>query len=138
MGRRRKAKAAPARANAKAGKAAPAKAPAVARPVPAKVSGAKAPAKPGPIAALSNTNPGAAPASRPVRPVKPEPAQKKKPQAKPRPRPVSYKNVDDDAFFRSLDEKGGRPSGGPSIKTYDAEEDTPVTLEDLFGGDDKR
>ncbi len=69
-----------------------------------------------------------------------EPAPKRKTPAKPRPRPVSYQNVDDDAFFRSLDEKGGRPAGsGPSIKTYDdgLEDDSPLTLEDLFGGDKK-
>lgn len=86
-----------------------------------------------------NTGAAEAPPSvaAPVRPAKPEPAPQKKAQAKPRPRPVSYQNVDDDAFFRSLDEKGGRPPGsGPSIQTYeDADEDQPVTLEDLFGGD---
>ncbi|MBQ6370936.1 MAG: FtsW/RodA/SpoVE family cell cycle protein [Firmicutes bacterium] len=72
------------------------------------------------------------------RQARPEPAPKRKASAKPRPRPVSYKNVDDDAFFRSLDEKGGRPASGPTIHMYDdAEGDQPVTLEDLFGGDNK-
>ena len=78
-----------------------------------------------------------------------EPAPKRKTPAKPRPRPVSYKNVDDDAFFRSLDEtpggsgrsgrsNGGAAGSGPVIRTYhDADEDQPVTLEDLFGGDNK-
>ncbi|MBQ9060326.1 MAG: FtsW/RodA/SpoVE family cell cycle protein [Firmicutes bacterium] len=72
------------------------------------------------------------------RPQRPEPAPQPRPQSKPRPRPVSYENVDDDAFFRSLDETNGRPQGGPTIQTYDSgEEDQPVTLEDLFGGDNK-
>ena len=72
------------------------------------------------------------------RQARPEPAPKRKASAKPRPRPVSYKNVDDDAFFRSLDEKGGRTADGPTIHMYDdAEGDQPVTLEDLFGGDNK-
>ena len=72
------------------------------------------------------------------RPQRPEPAPQPRTPAKPRPRPVSYENVDDDAFFRSLDEKSGRPEGGPTIHTYDADEgDQPVTLEDLFGGDNK-
>ncbi len=73
-----------------------------------------------------------------IRPKRPEPSPQRSAPAKPRPRSVSYQNVDDDAFFRSLDEKGGRPADGPSIKTYyDDEEDQPVTLEDLFGGDRK-
>ena len=72
------------------------------------------------------------------RPQRPEPAPQPRTPAKPRPRPVSYENVDDDAFFRSLDEKSGRPEGGPTIHTYDSDEgDQPVTLEDLFGGDNK-
>ena len=73
------------------------------------------------------------------RPKRAEPAPQPRPQSKPRPRPVSYQNVDDDAFFRSLDEKSQRPSGGgPTIQTYDSgEEDQPLTLEDLFGGDNK-
>ena len=68
-----------------------------------------------------------------TRPRRTEPAPKRKAPAKPRPRPVSYQNVDDDAFFRSLDE-----NNGPTIHTYeDADEDQAVTLEDLFGGDNK-
>ena len=73
------------------------------------------------------------PARAETRPRRTEPAPKRKAPAKPRPRPVSYQNVDDDAFFRSLDE-----NNGPTIHTYeDADEDQAVTLEDLFGGDNK-
>ena len=120
------------------------------RPDPPKKRPASRPAKPArgqsaarkPQASQEQaTSRGTKPADRrelaqPIR--RAEPSPKKKPSAKPRPRPVSYKNVDDDAFFRSLDEKGQRPSSGPVIKTYDAAEDEqPVTLEDLFGGDNK-
>ncbi len=76
--------------------------------------------------------------AQPSRRDRPEPAPQPRTPSKPRPRPVSYENVDDDAFFRSLDEKSGRPEGRPTIQTYDSgEEDQPVTLEDLFGGDNK-
>ena len=81
----------------------------------------------------------AVPAPQPKRGARPEPAPQKKTPSKPRPRPVSYQNVDDDAFFRSLDEKGGLPPDGPSIQTWDEpEEDRPVTLDDLFGGGDRK
>ena len=98
-------------------------------------------------AGASNAAPNAAAPSRAAAQARPaeQPAARqaaapaKRSEPAPRPRPVSYKNVDDDAFFRSLDEKGGRPAGGPSITMYDdpQEEDQPVTLEDLFGGDNR-
>ena len=47
------------------------------------------------------------------------------------PRSKSYRNVDDDAFFRSFGE-------GDEILTAPMEsEEQPVTLDDLFGGDDR-
>ena len=49
-----------------------------------------------------------------------------------RPRPVSYRNVDDDAFFRSLEEESGPKTAGGGFPLPSEEEDQPLTLEDLF------
>ena len=52
-------------------------------------------------------------------------------------RAMSYRNVDDDAFFRSFEEG---PQRKINVQTYldDEGEDSPLTLEDIFGGDDER
>ena len=63
-------------------------------------------------------------------------ADRGKPAApKPRPRSKSYRNVDDDAFFRSFENRDHEIN----IRTYmDTEEnDQPLTLDDIFGGDDR-
>ena len=58
---------------------------------------------------------------------------KKAPKKQP-PRSVSYRNVDDDAFFRSFEEGDRRIN----VRTYlDDEDERPLTLEDIFGGDDR-
>ena len=63
-------------------------------------------------------------------------AQKKAAAPKPRPRSKSYRNVDDDAFFRSFEERDRRIN----VQTYlDPDEaDRALTLDVIFGGDDRR
>lgn len=62
-----------------------------------------------------------------------KPVTKKQP-----PRSVSYRNVDDDAFFRSFEEGERKIHGKINVRTYlDDEEEQPLTLEDLFGGDQR-
>jgi len=64
----------------------------------------------------------------------PKPAPRKA-APKPRPKSKSYRNVDDDAFFRSFEERDHKIN----VQTYmDADEgDQPLTLDDIFGGDDR-
>ena len=63
------------------------------------------------------------------------PQAKRSAAPKPRPKSISYRNVDDDAFFRSFDEGDGKIN----VTTYQDPEDPdqPLTLDDIFGGDDR-
>ncbi len=64
-------------------------------------------------------------------PAREEPARQPSRRAK----SISYRNVDDDAFFRSF-EKDDRKI---NIQTYndDSEDEQALTLDDIFGGDDR-
>ena len=69
----------------------------------------------------------------------PAPKPRKQAAPKPRPRSISYRNVDDDAFFRSFDEnRNDLPDRKINVQTYnDHEDEQPLTLDDIFGGDNK-